>query len=386
MKELSNKLTVPFNCPTLTGSELDYIKLALDQAHLCADGTFTEACQKELCRQVGSGAAFLTNSGSSALEMAAMIADIKPGDEIILPSFTFLSTASAFALQGGIPVFVDIDENELNIDEDQVAEAIGKRTRAIVPVHYAGVCCNMDELSELARSHTLLLIEDAAHALHSEFKGRQAGSFGNISVFSFHAAKNINCGEGGAVLLNDVALKDRAQMLWDKGTDKRSFFEGKIDHYSWKILSSAFSPSEITAAFLLAQLECSKKITEDRIRIWQRYFRQFEDLETKGFIRRQKLGSKKKNNGHIFFILLENHETRDSLIAFLKEAGVTALFHYTALHLSEAGKKFGRTHGNLANTERLSKQMLRLPIWYSMDEDRQDYVVEQVYRFFGLSS
>lgn len=384
MSELTEaKMKVPFNRPVAVGSELRYIEQALKEGHLFADGPFTKQCQARLNRLIGSSAAFLTTSGSSALEMAALVADIKAGDEIILPSFTFLTTASAFALRGAVPVFVDIRKDNLNLDEELVAQAIGPKTRAIVPVHYAGVCCNMDALQDLARKHALLLIEDAAHAFNSKYKGKAAGSFADLSVFSFHAAKNLNSGEGGALLVNNSELVQRAWTIWDKGTDKRRFLEGDIDFYSWTELSSSFAPSEITAAILFAQLEEAHRITDERMGLWNTYYEALETLENKGLLRRPIVGENSRHNGHIFYILLEDAITREKLIEFLESRGVSAQFHFMPLHLSPAGMKFGRTFGNLSNTEELSARVLRLPIWSSMDAASQEYVCMCLEDFFA---
>lgn len=380
----NTKMTVPFNRPTVTGAELDYIREAIQDGHLCSGGNFTERCHRLLFEWFENSTAFLTSSGSTALEMSALVSRVGPGDEVILPSFTFLTTASSFALRGAIPIFVDIRADNFNLNEDLVAEAAGQKTKAIIPVHYAGITCNLDELAKTAKACGAMLIEDAAHALHSRYKGRPAGSFGAMSIFSFHAAKNINSGEGGVLIVNDKSLVDRSWEIWDKGTNKRRFLEGQIEHYSWTDLSSSFAPSEITAAYLLAQLENSQSITEQRVRSWDKYFAAFEELELQGLAKRPLVSDSCQHNGHIFYLVLENKKTRDALIAHLKKKGISALFHYIPLHLSPAGKKFGRTHGSMANTEQLSARIIRLPIWNGLPTDAQEFVCSSVFEFFGV--
>ncbi|MBX9685603.1 MAG: dTDP-4-amino-4,6-dideoxygalactose transaminase [Candidatus Obscuribacterales bacterium] len=376
-------MKVPFNRPSLTANELPYIEQALKEAHLSAYGNFTKRCHSILEEAIGVKSAFLTCSGSAALEMAALLADIKAGDEVILPSFTFLTTASAFALRGAIPVFVDVHPENMNINEELVAAAIGPKTKAIVPVHYAGLPCNMDALQAIAEKNNLLLIEDAAHALHSKYKGQEAGSFGAISILSFHAAKNVNSGEGGALLVNDPDLIERAKIIWDKGTNKGELSKGLVSFYSWQALSSAFAPSEITAAFLLAQLEQSREITQERSLIWNRYHEAFETLEAREHLKRPALTADIQQNGHIYYLILNSQNERDRLIEFLLAREISALFHYVPLHLSPAGKAYGRSHGNLPVTEDYSRRLLRLPVFKGLDLDSQAYVCRSVQEFFS---
>lgn len=381
MKELE-QILVPFNSPSLLGDEITHISEALADKHHSSDGRFTKLCHAFLKKLVGSERALLCNSGTSALDFAALLADVKAGDEIIMPPFTFISTASAFVLRGAKPVFVDIKESDLNLDESKIEAAISPRTRAIVPVHYAGILCEMNALMGICKAHNLLLIEDAAHAIGSSYEGKAAGSFGDFSIFSFHAAKNISCGEGGAIVVNNSSYAERGLMLWDKGSNKRQFMQGQLNHYSWQLPSSSFAPSEITAAFLYSQFLHFDEIISERICLWQRYYENLSALESQGFCRRPVVSQKVKHNAHIFYILLESEEKRKMLIDYLGKRGITALFHYIPLHLSEAGKGYCGNSGSLSVAEEMSTRILRLPLWFGMKDEQIDYVSECISDFF----
>lgn len=374
---------IPFNKPTLTGAELEFIQDAVSRGQLSAAGYFTGLCQETIESMLGIEKAFLTSSGSAALEMAALIAGVKEGDEVIMPSFTYVTTASSFVLHGATPVFVDIDPDTLNIDPVQVRSALTKRTRAIVPVHYAGVGCDMDSLMEIASSSAVTIIEDAAHAILAQYNDKSLGSFGSLSILSFHETKNVITGEGGALVVNDLDLIERAQMIWDKGTDRHRFLEGQVDKYTWQVLGASFAPGELIAAFLLAQLKSARSITDTRLSSWQRYYRGLEKLEVEGMVLRPVQLSDRCHNGHIFYLLVPSESTRRELIAYLDREGIKAVFHYAPLHLSPAGRKYCRVAGSLENTEHLSSTIVRLPLWNGILDDYVDYVIDRIYQFFS---
>jgi len=319
----------------------------------------------------------LTHSCTAALDMAAMLADIQPGDEVIMPSYTFVSTANAFVLRGGVPVFVDIRPDTLNIDETLIEAAITPRTKAIVPVHYAGVACEMDTIMNIAKRHDLLVIEDAAQAVMSTYKNEHLGTIGHLGAYSFHETKNIISGEGGALLVNDTRFAERAEIIREKGTNRSQFFRGQIDKYTWVDIGSSYLPGEVIAAFLWAQMEEAPSITQRRLDIWHRYHEAFSPLEKVGKLRRPIIPDDCQHNAHMYYILLENLEQRTRVIARLKEQGVNAVFHYVPLHNSPAGKRYGRTVGEMQHTDNLSDRLLRLPLWVGMDE-AQDFVIEQL--------
>lgn len=374
---------IPFNKPTLTGAELEFIQDAVCRGQLSAGGYYTGLCQELIERLLGVEKVFLTNSGSAALEMSALIAGIKEGDEVIMPSFTYVTTASSFALHGAVPVFVDIDPETLNMDPVQVRAALSKRTRAIVPVHYAGVGCDMDRLMELASVSGATIIEDAAHAILSQYKDRSLGSFGSLSTLSFHETKNVITGEGGALVVNDVDLIENAQMIWDKGTDRHRFLDGRVDKYTWQVLGASFAPSEITAAFLYAQLKNVRSITDTRLSSWQRYYQGLENLQAEGKVLRPAQFEGMSHNGHIFYLLVDSESVRSELIDYLDREGIKAVFHYVPLHLSPAGLKYCRVAGSLKNTEHLSSTIVRLPLWNGISDEYVDYVVDRIYQFFS---
>lgn len=312
--------------------------------------------------------------------MAAILTDIEPGDEVIMPSFTFVSTANAFVLRGGVPVFVDIRPDTLNVDETQIEEAITPRTKAIAIVHYAGVGCEMDAIMRIAQEHNLPVIEDAAQALLATYRGRPLGSIGHLAGYSFHETKNVVSGEGGALLINDPRYVDRAEIVREKGTNRSQFFRGQVDKYTWMDIGSSYLPAELEAAFLWAQLEEAESITRRRKDIWQRYYEEFADLEREGKARRPVVPAECEHNGHIFYLLFRDLEHRTAVQARLREAGVQATFHYVPLHDSPAGKRYGRAQGELPLTRQMSERLLRLPLWAGMTDDEVSYVIEAVYR------
>ena len=375
---------IPFNKPYMTGKELCYISQAHQRGMLAGDGYFSKECQRWLEEQSGCRKALLTHSCTAALEMAALLADIAPGDEVIMPSYTFVSTANAFALRGGVPVFVDIRADTLNIDEKLIEAAITPRTRAIVPVHYAGVGCAMDEILAIARRHQLLVIEDAAQGVMAQYKGRALGAIGDLGCYSFHETKNIIAGEGGALLINAPRFAERAEVIREKGTNRSQFFRGMVDKYTWVELGSSYLPGELIAAFLRAQLEEATTITAARLALWERYHAAFAALEGTGRIRRPVIPAECTHNAHMYYLLTENLATRTALLAHLKGAGVLAVFHYVPLHSAPAGEKFGRSVGALPLTSNLSERLLRLPLWVGLDAaNGQERVIESVLKFYG---
>ena len=376
-------MPIPFNRPHATGREFDYIREAIAGAHIAGDGVFSRRCQAWLEGQVGCVKALLTHSCTGALEMAALLVSIAPGDEVIMPSFTFVSTANAFVLRGAVPVFVDIRPDTLNIDERGIAAALTPRTRAVVPVHYAGVCCEMDEIAALARAHNLLVIEDAAQALGSTYKGRAAGRLGDLAATSFHETKNVTSGEGGALLVNAPALAARAEIIRDKGTNRGRFLRGEIDKYTWVDVGSSFVPSELAAAFLWAQMEAAGAITERRLEIWDWYYAAFEALESRGRLRRPIVPEHCRHNAHMFYAIVPDRETRTRLLDALNAAGVNAVFHYVPLHSSVAGRRFGRTTGDLPHTDGLSGRLIRFPLWIGMEQSHVARIVRMVEQAVG---
>jgi len=366
---------LPFTRVHLTGRELDYIRQVMESNHFSGDGPFTRRCERWIEETVGCGRALLTHSCTAALEMAAILADIGPGDEVILPSFTFASTANAFVLRGAVPVFVDIDPLTLNIDPRRIAAAVTSRTKAIVPVHYAGVACDMGAIEELARFHGLMIIEDAAQALLSSHGQRPLGSIGAMAALSFHQTKNITSGEGGALLVNDPRLFARAEIVREKGTNRSQFHRGEVDKYRWIDIGSSYLPGELIAAFLLAQLESAAEITAARKGVWKRYHAGLEPLERGGWLARP---ATTDGNAHIYAVMLRSPDERAEVINALNARGVSAVFHYVPLHSSPAGLRFGRAAGSLAVTDDVSARLLRLPIWPDMTEADVELVVESI--------
>ena len=366
---------IPFNKPYMTGRELGYIAEAHASGHLAGNGQFSRRCAAWLEDRVGSSRALLTHSCTAALEMAAILSGVGPGDEVIMPSFTFVSTANAFTLRGAQPVFVDIRPDTLNIDETKIEAAITSRTKAIVPVHYAGVACDMDAIMEIADRHGLLVIEDAAQALLSTYRGRPLGSFGQLAALSFHETKNIISGEGGALLINDQRFVDRAEIIWEKGTNRSQFFRGQVDKYTWVDVGSSFLPGEIVAAFLWAQMEDADAITSRRVEIWNRYHEAFEPAEQAGLVRRPVVPPACRHNGHLYYLLLRDLTARTSFIDRLRAKGVQPVFHYVPLHSSPFGREVGRSYGDLGTTDDASERLVRLPFWVELG-DRQGEVID----------
>jgi dTDP-4-amino-4,6-dideoxygalactose transaminase len=369
---------VPFNVTPLAGRELDYVREALSSRALQGNGAQTKACHLWLKQHIGVPEAFLTQSCTAALEFAALLCSLEPGDEVIMPSFTFVSTANAVVLRRAVPVFVDIRPDTFNLDETLVEAAITPRTRAIFSVHYAGVCAEMDALRDIADRHGLTLVEDAAQAVGSTYRGRPAGALADMGCFSFHESKVIISGEGGALTLMRPDLLERAHVLWEKGTNRRQFDLGQVDKYTWVDVGSSFLPSEITAAVLRAQLEAIDQIIADRQVTWDRYHHALLPLEERGLLRRPQVPEHCGHNAHIYAVLMRDHSLRQGLIAALRSAGIFAVFHYIPLHSSEAGRRYGRTDGPLPITDRVAATLLRLPLWYGIG-DRVDRVIEQVF-------
>jgi len=369
---------IPFNRPYMTGRELAFIAEAHGLGHLAGNGAFSKRCAGWLEDRVGARKALLTHSCTAALEMSALLARVGPGDEVIMPSFTFVSTANAFVLQGATPVFVDVRADTLNLDERLIEEAITPRTRAIVPVHYAGVACEMDDIAGVARRHGLLVIEDAAQALMSTYRGRPVGALGDLAALSFHETKNVIAGEGGALLVNDRALASRAEIVWEKGTNRAQFFRGEIEKYTWVDVGSSFLPGEIVAAFLWAQMIEADVITQRRLAMWDRYHRAFEALEVAGTVRRPIIPADRTHNAHMYYLLLSSLAARTAFISALSEQGIGAVFHYVPLHSSPMGCERGRASGDLAVTTDVSNRLVRLPLWIGL-EGRLDEVIEIVY-------
>ncbi|HIK28607.1 MAG: dTDP-4-amino-4,6-dideoxygalactose transaminase [Oscillatoriaceae bacterium SKW80] len=354
---------IPFNKPYMTGKELWYISQAHHAGQLAGDGNFTKKCHQWLESQTNCQKALLTHSCTAALEMSAILADLEPGDEVIMPSYTFVSTANAFVLRGAVPVFIDIRPDTLNLDETLVAAAITNRTRAIVPVHYAGVGCEMDTLQEIAQKHQLMLIEDAAQGIMAYYKGKPLGSFGDLACFSFHETKNIIAGEGGALIINNPHLSEQAEIIREKGTNRSKFFRGQVDKYTWIEKGSSYLPGELIAAFLYAQLEEAQAIINTRLKLWNYYHQLLEPLELAGKLRRPIIPPHCQHNGHMYYIILPDLQTRTKLIAFLQEQGINSVFHYVPLHSSPAGQRYGRVGSSMDNTNRISECLLRLPLF-----------------------
>ena len=366
---------IPFNWPHMTGKELYYIAEAHFHGSLAGDGPFTKRCHAWLQARTGSHKALLTHSCTAALEMAALLLDIRPGDEIIMPSYTFVSTANAFVLRGGVPVFVDIREDTLNLDERLVEAAITPRTRAIAVVHYAGVSCDMDVITGIARKHGLKVIEDAAQGVMAAYKGRPLGSLGDLGAYSFHETKNVISGEGGALLVNDPEMALRAEIIREKGTDRSRFFRGEVDKYTWQDVGSSFLPGELIAAFLWAQLEEADAITKDRLDSWERYHRLLAPLEADGLIRRPIIPDDCQHNAHMYYVLLAPGIDRQHVLDEFKRNEISSVFHYVPLHSSPAGRRFGRQHGDLGITDRQSDRLVRLPLWVGLSAEQQDRVI-----------
>jgi len=360
----------------MTGKELYYIAQAHFGRKMAGDGVFTKKCHEWIEKNTGTNKALLTHSCTAALEMSALLLNIQPGDEIIMPAFTFVSTANAFVLRGGTPVFVDIRSDTLNIDETKIEAAITSKTRAIVPVHYAGVSCEMDTILALAQQYKLSVVEDAAQGVMATYKNRSLGAIGDLGSYSFHETKNVISGEGGALLINKPEFILPAEIIREKGTDRSRFFRGEVDRYTWRDMGSSFLPGETVAAFLWAQLQEGQSITTERLRMWDVYHKALEPLETQGYLRRPIIPKDCRHNAHMYYILIEPPTSRAQLIEELKQKGIDTVFHYVPLHTSPAGQKYSRVSGQLFYTETLSESLLRLPLWMGLSGDQQARVVE----------
>ncbi|MBU0664951.1 MAG: dTDP-4-amino-4,6-dideoxygalactose transaminase [Proteobacteria bacterium] len=369
-------MNIPFNKPYMTGKELFYIAEAHFNGILAGDGPFTKRCHGWLETRTGAKKALLTNSCTAALEMAALLLDIHPGDEVIMPSYTFVSTANAFVLRGGVPVFVDIRPDTLNIDETLIEAAITAKTKAIVPVHYAGVACEMDAIMDIARRHSLMVIEDAAQGIMSSYKGKPLGSLGHMGCLSFHETKNIISGEGGALLINDASLVQRAEIVREKGTNRSQFFRGQVDKYTWCDVGSSYLPGELSAAFLWAQMEAADEITNRRLALWNSYHQAFASLEHDGIIIRPVVPPESTHNAHMYYLLLSDLASRTVFIDHMRQKGIGTVFHYIPLHSSPAGKQFGRPHGELPVTIEFADRLVRLPLWVGLEEQIEVIVTE----------
>lgn len=376
---------IPFNKPYITGKEVEYMKEAMESGHLSGDGPFTKKCHQWLEETIGCEKALLTPSCTAALEMAAILADIKPGDEVIMPSFTFVSTANAFVLRGGVPVFIDIRPDTMNMDESLIEAAITKKTKAIVPVHYAGVACEMDTIMAIAEKHGLLVIEDAAQAIMSSYKNRPLGSIGHLAALSFHETKNIHCGEGGALLINDPRFIERAEIIREKGTDRSKFFRGEIDKYTWVDIGSSYLPSDISAAFLYAQMEAAEEITSKRLLIWNKYYDYLRNLAYLEVLRIPQETEHCLHNAHLFHIQVKSLDFRTALISYMREQKVCPVFHYVPLHRAKAGIKSGRFHGEDQYTTSLSESLVRLPLYAAIKVNEVEYICNLIEAYYQKS-
>lgn len=374
---------ISFNKPPYVGKEKEYISEAIASNKICGDGAFTQKCHKLLEQMTGSQKVLLTTSGSHALEMAALLCNLKPDDEVILPSFTFSSTANAFALVGAKLVFVDIRPDTMNIDETKIESAITDKTRVIVAVHYAGVGCEMDTIMDIAKRHNLLVVEDAAQGVMSTYHGKALGTIGDFGCFSFHETKNYSMGEGGALLIRDEKNNEAAEVLREKGTNRSRFLRGQVDKYTWVGYGSSYLPSDMNAAYLLAQLEEAEKINNARLACWNQYFEGLESLEKEGKIEIAHIPDGCEHNAHMFWIKLKNLEERTAMIAYLKEHGIYSMFHYVPLHSAEAGLRFGRFAGKDVYTTKESNRLTRLPMYYGLTEDEVNTVIDTVKGFWG---
>ena len=371
---------IPFNWPYMTGNELDYISQSHSQGCLAGDGPYTDRCHKWLEQATACQKALLTHSCTAALEMSALLLDLREGDEIVMPSYTFVSTANAFVLRGAKPVFVDIRADTLNLNESLIESAITDRTRAIVPVHYAGVACEMDTIMVLAQKHGLAVIEDAAQGVMATYHGRALGSIGDLGAYSFHETKNVISGEGGALLINNSDYTAHAEIIREKGTDRSQFFRGEVNKYTWQSVGSSYLPGELIAAFLWAQLEQAEEITQWRLDIWNYYHELLEGFEEAGLLRRPTVPKSCRHNAHMYYIILSNEIDRQDILDFFRRENIGAVFHYVPLHSSPAGKHFGRAHGDLPVTTYVSEKLLRLPLWIGLGRQDQDRVVDVLAR------
>lgn len=374
---------IPFNIPPYIGKEQEYIKQAIEKnKKLCGDGSFTKKCNKWFEDNFGCKKALLTTSCTHALEMVALLIDIKPGDEVIMPSYTFVSTANAFVLRGAKIVFVDIRPDTMNINEELIENAITKRTKAIVPVHYAGISCEMDKIMEIAKKYNLYVIEDAAQGVMSKYKGKALGTIGDFGCYSFHETKNYTMGEGGALLIQNKDFIERAEIIREKGTNRSKFFRGQVDKYTWVDIGSSYLPSELNAAYLYAQLEETENINENRLHTWNIYYKELKDLQERGKIDLPYIPNECKHNAHMFYLKCRNLEERTKFINYLKENNINAVFHYIPLHTSEAGLKYGSFNGEDKYTSKESERLVRLPLYYNMEESKVYYIIDKIIKFY----
>ena len=373
---------IRFNVPPFTGKEMDYIKQAVEAQKICGDGEFTKKDNQWMEERFGAKKVLLTTSCTHATELAALLADIKPGDEVIMPSFTFVSTADAFVLRGAVPVFVDIRPDTMNIDETKIEAAITEKTKAIVPVHYAGVACEMDTIMDIAKRHNLVVIEDAAQGVMSKYKGQALGTIGEFGCYSFHETKNYSMGEGGAIVIKNEKDIERAEIFREKGTNRSKFFRGQIDKYTWVDYGSSYLPSELNAAYLYAQLEKADEIFDDRMSSWNRYYENLKELAEQGHIELPTIPADCEHNAHMFYLKAKDLEERTALIDFLKSKDILAVFHYIPLHTAPAGQAYGRFHGEDVYTTKESERLMRLPLYYGLKPEEVDYISEQVKAFY----
>lgn len=374
---------VSFNYPPYIETAFDYMKQAVDSHKICGDGDFTKRCNRWMEERFGAQKVLLTTSGTTALDMSALLCGIKPGDEVILPSYTFSSTATSFVLAGATLVFVDIRPDTMNIDEKKIEEAITDRTRAIAVVHYAGMACDMDAVMDIAQRHGLFVVEDAAQGVMSTYKGRALGTIGDFGCYSFHETKNYSMGEGGAIVINRPEFNERAEILREKGTNRSKFFRGQVDKYTWVDFGDSYLPSDLNAAYLWAQLEVADEINKDRLRTWNAYYEAFKPLADAGRIDIPTIPEGCTHNAHMFYIKCRDLEERTRFIAHLREYGITSVFHYIPLHSAPAGLKFGRFHGEDVYTTKESERLARLPMYYGLSESDCEYVIEKVLGFFN---
>jgi len=374
---------IPFNKPFIVGKELYYISQSVLSGRSAGDGVFTKKCHELMEKKFRALKVLLTHSCTAALEMAAILCDIQPGDEVILPSFTFVSTANAFYLRGAKLAFIDIHPETLNLDETKIENAITEKTRVIVPVHYAGIACKMGHIMDIARQHNLIVVEDAAQGVNATYKGKYLGTIGDIGAYSFHETKNFTCGEGGAIVINNKALIERAEIIREKGTNRTKFFKGEIDKYTWVDIGSSYLPSDLLAAFLFAQLEKMDEINKQREKIFNYYYKTLSPLVKEEKLSLPHISTESQSNSHLFYIILRDENTRDSLMNHLKSNGILAVFHYLPLHLSAIGRSMGYFDGQLPVTESMSKRLIRLPFFYDLTVEEQDMIVDSINHFFS---
>lgn len=376
---------INFNVPPFTGKEIEYIKQAVENQKICGDGPFTKKCSEWIEEQTGTSKCLLTTSCTHATELAALLAEIQEGDEVIMPAYTFVSTADAFVLRGAKAVFVDIRPDTMNIDENKIEAAITKRTRAIVPVHYAGVACEMETIMAIAEKYNLMVIEDAAQCILASYQGKALGTFGDFGCYSFHETKNVSMGEGGALLIRDKKYIQEAEIIREKGTNRSQYYRGQVDKYRWMNYGSSYLPSDMNAAYLWAQLELAKEITKARLERWEQYHTQLQPLQERGILELPIIPEGCIHNGHMYYAKAKDMEERTRLLAFLKENGILSVFHYVPLHTAPAGLKFGEFRGEDIYTTKESERLFRLPLFFTLKESEVDYIVSKIKEFYGVS-